>query len=77
MGKLTVGSNPTASANVMSSDIVGGSSCSAVCQATARRKTLVAQASTSTHSGTRTANACHTAAVAMCPTASARPATTR
>ena len=46
-------------------------------QATARWKTRVAQTSTSAHSGTSTANACHTADEPNDPFASSRDASTR
>ena len=45
-------------------------------QATARRTTAVAQLMTTTHSGVRTANACHTAGPARVPDASTRAALT-
>ncbi len=46
-------------------------------QATARRKTRVAQARVTAHNGTSTANACHTAGLAKVPAASTRDASTR
>jgi hypothetical protein len=57
--------------------VIGGSRAYAASQETAVRKTPVAQATTTAHSGTSTAKACHTAGPVKVPAASTRDAWTR